>query len=94
MSHTIKPGDYVIVQRQRYTKLYKVKPKGNLTLGYFIIEIDKVIGEPYETIFQMKPKQDSKKLYSLEKVEQLTTISQLNIESSGKDNRNITDDGT
>ncbi|KAK9746216.1 Gcd10p family [Popillia japonica] len=42
----------------------------------------------------MKPKQDSKKMYTLEKVEQLNTISQLNIESSGKDNRNITDDGT
>lgn len=94
MSEIIKPGDYVIVQRQRYTKLYKMKAKGNLPLGSFLIEVDKVVGEKYETMFQMKPKQDSKKLYTLEKVEQLTTISQLNVELSGKDNRNITDDGT
>lgn len=90
----IKSGDYVIVQRQGYTKLHKMKAKGNLTMGSFLIEVNNVVGEKYETMFQMKPKPNNIKLYALEKVEELTTISQLNIESSGKDNRHITDDGT
>nr|XP_022907574.1 tRNA (adenine(58)-N(1))-methyltransferase non-catalytic subunit TRM6 [Onthophagus taurus] len=86
----IKVGNYVIVKRQAYTKLLKLKEKGTITLGNFIIETENIIGEKYGVTFRMVSK--TKKLYCLEKVEQINNT--INIESSGTDNRNITDDGT
>lgn len=91
---TIKPGDYIIVQRQDYTKLHKLKQHGTITMGNFVIELDSIVGCRYFDTFQMILNPDSKKLYKLERVEEITRVTQqLNIERSGKDNRNITDDG-
>lgn len=91
--NTIKPGDYIIIQRQDYTKLYKLKEHGTTTLGNFVIELDNIIGCKYFDTFQMLLKPNTKKMYSLEKVEEISSVSRLQIEKSGKDNRNITDDG-
>ncbi|KAJ8977576.1 hypothetical protein NQ317_016102 [Molorchus minor] len=42
---TIKVGEYVVVQRQGYTKLHKLKKHGNVVLGSFTLQMDNVIGE-------------------------------------------------
>lgn len=91
-NHIIKVGDYIIVQRQNYTKLHKLKKRGTISLGNFIVELDNIVGCKYFDTFQMLLQPNSKKLYSLEKVEEVNTVSQLNIQKSGVDNRNITDD--
>lgn len=90
----LKPGRYVIVQRQGYTKLHKLKQQGSIILGNFTVELDAVIGNKYQDVFQMKLKKEGKKLHVLEKVEKIITIDQINVEKSGKDNRNIKGDNT
>lgn len=91
--NTIKPGDHIIIQRQDYTKLHKLKEHGAVNLGNFSIELDNIVGCKYFDSFQMILKPATKKLYTLQKVEETISVTQLNIEKSGKDNRNITDDG-
>ena len=92
MNRRISVGDYVIVRRQGYTKLHKIRENGTFQLGNFVIEVNNAISEKYSTTFQMKQKKGHRKLYVLEKVTQLTSVSQIGIETSGKDNRDITDD--
>lgn len=90
MEETIKVGDYVIVQRQNYTKLHKLKTHGTMQLGSFIIEMDNIIGEKYFDTFQIKNVPNTKRNYTLEKIEDLGLInSNLTVEQSGNDNRNI-----
>ncbi|KAF2896790.1 hypothetical protein ILUMI_09385 [Ignelater luminosus] len=89
----IKFGDYLIIQRQGYTKLHKIKPNGTITLGKDVIQLDNIVGHKYYETFRMIVKPGSKRLYTLEEVNELTTKNQLNIEQSGADNRNIIDDG-
>lgn len=92
-NQTIKFGDYLIIQRQGYTKLHKIKPRGTITLGKDVIELDNIVGHKYYETFRMIVKPGSKRLYTLKGVDELTTKNQLNIEQSGVDNRNIIDDG-
>lgn len=89
--NVINAGDYVIIQRQAYTKLHKIKPKGTIQLGQMTVELDTVVGQKYDEIFQMKPKYGHRKCYELERVDQVSTVTSLNIEKSGVDNRNIED---
>lgn len=91
MENLIKAGDYVIVQRQGYTKLHKIKEHGIITLGQISIELDNCIGQKYFETFQMVLK--NKKAYTLEKVDQATTVLDIKREIYGMDNRNIMDDG-
>lgn len=86
----IKAGDHVVVQRQGYTKLHKVKKSSKLILGTFNVEMSNIIGSRYFDMFQIKNIPGGKNLYTLEKVEEINSASgTLNIEESGKDNRNI-----
>lgn len=95
-------GDYVIIQRQKYTKLHKY---GNVDstamLGKDLIELRNIHDQPYATTFRMTPKTTGgggnrgKKSMTLEpfaeSVRRVTT-DVLKAES-GADNRNIVDDG-
>ncbi|CAG9862025.1 unnamed protein product [Phyllotreta striolata] len=91
--NTIKIGDYVVVQRQGYTKLHKLKAHSKLILGSFNIEMDNIVNEKYSDTFQMKNTPGNKKHYILEKVQQINSpVETLNIEKSGSDNRHITND--
>ncbi|XP_060534234.1 tRNA (adenine(58)-N(1))-methyltransferase non-catalytic subunit TRM6 [Cylas formicarius] len=93
-SDEIKVGDFVIVQRQEYTKLHKVKQHGNMVLGKYTVEMDNIIGHKYFDTFQMKNHPKNRKLFILEQKNEVTTASTgVNIEKSGVDNRNITLDG-
>lgn len=88
--NTINEGDYVVVQRQAYTKLHRVKNGSILFLGAFTVKMSKIIGCKYFDIFQIKNIPGSKNLYTLEKVEEMNSVSDsLNIKESGRDNRNI-----
>lgn len=92
--HEIKAGDHVIVQRQGYTKLHKLKKNGNMVIGKFTVQMDKVIGQKYFDTFQMKNCPGNKRLFILEKVEESSSAtSAVNIEQSGRDNRDIVIDG-
>lgn len=86
----INVGDHVIVQRQGYTKLYKVKNNGKIILGPFTVEMNNIIGCKYFDVFQIKNVPGGKKLYTIEKVEVMNSaINLINIEESGTDNRSI-----
>ncbi|XP_025830991.1 tRNA (adenine(58)-N(1))-methyltransferase non-catalytic subunit TRM6-like [Agrilus planipennis] len=92
MDETLEAGKYVIVQRQKYTKVYKLQKNGILALGNRRIEMSNVIGHRYFDTFKIVLSPDKKNLYTLEKTENVTSASELDIEESGEDNRNITDD--
>lgn len=88
--NVIRVGDHVVVQRQGYTKLHRVKKSSKLILGAFTVEMNNIIGSRYFDMFQIKNIAGDKNLYTLEKVQEITPASgSLNIEESGKDNRNI-----
>ncbi|KAI8121012.1 hypothetical protein FF38_12656 [Lucilia cuprina] len=100
----IKLGDYIVIQRQKYTKLQKF---GNLDatamLGKDQLELKALLDQPYGATFKMCPKEDlgkshrgRQKLNSLElcnELEMRNIREVLGISSSGEDNRNIIDDG-
>lgn len=92
--HTINVGDQIIVQRQGYTKLHKLKQHGNMVIGKFTVQMDNIIGQKYFDTFQMKNSPENKKSFILEKVEDsLAAANSVTIEKSGQDNRNIVIDG-
>lgn len=91
--HLIKCGDYVIVQRQDYTKLTKLKKHGTIKLGKDEVELDNVQNERYYETFKMVLKPNSKRVYELEVAQQIMVKNQVNLEQSGLDNRDIIDDG-
>ena len=93
MDENIKVGDFVVIQRQDYMKLQKIKENCTVTLGKDVVDLDFVLGEKYEETFRMILKPGSKRTYTLELVSQLTLTNQTQIEESGMDNRNIIDDG-
>ncbi|KAF5276707.1 hypothetical protein FQR65_LT16234 [Abscondita terminalis] len=91
---TIKLGDFVIIQRQEYMKLLKIKENCTVTLGKDVIEVSEVIGQRFYETFRMVLKPGGKRCYALEIATKLTTQNNLQIEESGVDNRNLVDDGT
>ncbi|XP_030747478.1 tRNA (adenine(58)-N(1))-methyltransferase non-catalytic subunit TRM6 [Sitophilus oryzae] len=92
-SQEIQVGDQIIVQRQGYTKLHKLKKHGNMVIGKFTVQMDNIIGQKYFDTFQMKNYSQNNKLYILEKVEDGKNVGNaVNIETSGMDNRNIVSD--
>ncbi|XP_073822604.1 tRNA methyltransferase 6 non-catalytic subunit [Musca autumnalis] len=100
----IKLGDYIVIQRQKYTKLQKF---GNLdataTLGKEQLELKGLLDQPYGATFRMCPKEDlgkshrgRQRLHALElctELEMRNIREVLGISQSGEDNRNIKDDG-
>ncbi|XP_014611232.1 PREDICTED: tRNA (adenine(58)-N(1))-methyltransferase non-catalytic subunit TRM6 [Polistes canadensis] len=91
----IKAGNYVIVKKQKYTKLYKVSNKGILMLGKDEINMEEIIGKPYWTTFEMVPSKNNKRSYTLKVIKGAESWNDLkNNSSSGLDNRCITNDGT
>jgi tRNA (adenine58-N1)-methyltransferase non-catalytic subunit len=89
----IQIGDYLIVQRQKFTKLYKFNSLDNtIILGKDQLELRNVVGHPYYTSFRMIYKESSKRrMYSLEPCNEKTSIKEADV--SGTDNRHLIDDG-
>ncbi|KAJ8898406.1 hypothetical protein PR048_003766 [Dryococelus australis] len=93
-SNVVRIGDYVIIQRQKYSKLHKITKKCKVTLGKDHVELDVIVGRPFWTTYKMELK--SKKLFSLVECDGVESLSEQLIKdvSSGIDNRNIFDDGS
>lgn len=96
----ISIGDYVIIQRQKYTKLHKYGGVDSTAmLGKDLIELRNILDQPYATTFRMTPNQGgggrNKKSMTLEpfaeSVRRVTT--EVLTTECGADNRNILDDG-
>ncbi|XP_055902839.1 tRNA (adenine(58)-N(1))-methyltransferase non-catalytic subunit TRM6 [Eupeodes corollae] len=95
----IKTGDYVILQRQKYTKLQKF---GNLdttaVLGKDHLELRAIDGHPYYSTFKMVQKEGKGRnrsctLQICSETEMRNIFDVLGGSGSGADNRNIIDDG-
>lgn len=92
----IKIGDYIIIQKQSYRKLHKYnKEDSNITLGRDTICLKGIEGCPYYSIFKLLPKSLKKNNeYTIELAEEAVNLKdELEIKTSGYDNRNIFDDG-
>jgi len=91
----IKVGDYIIIQRQNYTKLHKVTLKGIVMLGKDQLELGPIIGRPVWKTYKMEPKKNGKRVFVLKECNNYESLAgQLKkVVSSGLDNRNIFDDG-
>lgn len=90
---TIKVGDYIVVQKQNYTKLHKFnKPTSSITIGKETVELGGIEGKRYFSVFKMIPK--GKRLHSLEPCDDILELKdEIDVKVSGTDNRNILDDG-
>ena len=94
--NNVKVGDYVIIQRQDYTKLHKVGTKCVVMLGRDEIHMESIIGRPVWTTYKMEPKKGGgKRVFVLRECDTSESLAeQLKKDlSSGSDNRNIFDDG-
>lgn len=91
----VKVGDYIIIQRQNYTKLHKVTLKGTVMLGKDQLELGTIIGRPVWKTYKMEPKKNGKRVFVLKECDNYESLAeQLKKDvSSGSDNRNIFDDG-
>jgi tRNA (adenine-N(1)-)-methyltransferase non-catalytic subunit len=92
----VKVGDYVIIQRQDYTKLHKVSTKCVVMLGRDEIHMESIIGRPVWTTYKMEPKRGGgKRVFVLRECDTSESFAEhLKKDlSSGSDNRNIFDDG-
>lgn len=95
---TISVGDYIVLQRQKYTKLHKFSSLDSTAmLGKELLELRNIASKPYFTTFKMVPKGGAKgkRTNTLEPCTDKTAITESLIASkgSGVDNRHITDDG-
>ncbi|GAB0096433.1 tRNA (adenine(58)-N(1))-methyltransferase non-catalytic subunit TRM6 [Sergentomyia squamirostris] len=95
----IELGDYIVIQRQKYTKLYKFTPRTVVAvLGKQKIDLTSIEGLPYFSTFRMVPQMPGSevggKVFQLEVCTNPHDIKEvIAIDKSGKDNRNIHDDG-
>uniref|UniRef100_A0A1B0C0F4 tRNA (adenine(58)-N(1))-methyltransferase non-catalytic subunit TRM6 n=1 Tax=Glossina palpalis gambiensis TaxID=67801 RepID=A0A1B0C0F4_9MUSC len=105
----IQLGDYIILQRQKYTKLVKFSSISAIAaLGKEQLELGNILDKPYFSTFKMCPKEDlgkshrgRQRLHTLEictdvelpNIREAVSREALGISSSGIDNRNIIDDG-
>ncbi|XP_033151425.1 tRNA (adenine(58)-N(1))-methyltransferase non-catalytic subunit TRM6 [Drosophila mauritiana] len=99
----IQLGDYIVIQRQKYTKLQKFSSLDTTAnLGKETLELKSLLDQPYGSTFKMcvketKPgKRGAQRQHTLElcsETELRSTREVLGISSSGADNRDIQDDG-
>lgn len=98
-SDTISVGDYIVIQRQKYTKLHKFSSLDSTAmLGKELLQLKNIASHPYSTTFKMVSKDGArgKRISTLEPCTDRSYLTENIIASkgSGIDNRNITDDGS
>lgn len=94
----IKQGDYVIIQRQKYTKLFKFSSATAIAaLGKDQVELRNIESQPYFTTFKMIPKNTrGRRVMTLEACADVSSLKEsinVTVTESGADNRNINADG-
>lgn len=97
-SELIKQGDYVIIQRQKYTKLFKFSTADSIAaLGKDHVELRNIESHPYFTTFKMIPRNArGRRLMTLEASVDVSSLKEtinVTVTESGADNRNINADG-
>lgn len=96
MDENIQMGQYVVIQRQNFTKLHKfTNAETTVQMGKDAVELKNIDGHQWLKTFKMQMKAGGRKrIYSLEPCENVTDWKEIlkSIES-GADNRNINDDG-
>lgn len=90
----IKVGHYIIIQRQKYMKLFKFSSLDAIAaLGKEHIELKNINEHPYFTTFKMIPKTvNGRRLITLEACSDISCLKEsinITITESGVDNRNI-----
>ena len=94
-AETIKLGDYVIIQRQKYTKLHKFSgADSTAALGKDQLELKNIESQPYFTTFKLVPANTirGRRLLSLEPCTDVSMFKEsvsVDVTESGSDNRNI-----
>lgn len=92
----IKIGEYIVVQRQDFTKLQRFDNLGTtVNLGRDMVELKNIEGQEFFKTFKMKLKEMSSKkrrLYELELCDNVNNVRDiLKSFESGSDNRNLID---
>lgn len=100
---TIQLGDYIVIQRQKYTKLQKFSNlDATATLGKEHLELKSLLDQAYDSTFKMCVKESKAGKRGAQRQHTLELCSEtelrsirdvLNISSSGADNRDISDNG-
>lgn len=89
---TIKVGHFVIIQRQKYTKLFKFSNlSAQAALAKDQVLMKNIDAHPYSTTFKMIPtKLLGKRVIDLEPCTDISSLKdEINITESGTDNRNV-----
>jgi tRNA (adenine-N(1)-)-methyltransferase non-catalytic subunit len=92
----IVTGDYIVIQRHNFFKLHHLTTGHSVVLGKDKVNLSSVIGEKFWTLFKMIPQKNGKREFTLEACQKIESLSDAVLKEvpSGKDNRNITDDGS
>ncbi|XP_064554336.1 tRNA (adenine(58)-N(1))-methyltransferase non-catalytic subunit TRM6 [Drosophila montana] len=100
---SIQLGDYIVIQRQKYTKLQKFGSlDATATLGKEHLELKSLLDQPYGSTFKMCVKESKVGKRGAQRQHRLELCTEnelrsirdvLNISSSGADNRDISDNG-
>ncbi|XP_031624849.1 tRNA (adenine(58)-N(1))-methyltransferase non-catalytic subunit TRM6 [Contarinia nasturtii] len=91
-NNNIKLGDFVIIQRQKYTKLFKFNSlTAQTALGKDQVQLKNINEHPYSTTFKMNPIQmHGKRVIELEPCSDVSSIKEsVNVTECGTDNRNL-----
>lgn len=92
----IQLGHYVIIQRQKYMKLFKFNNlNSQTTLGKDQVMLKNINEHPYSSTFKMIPhKQGNKRIIDLEACSDVSSLKEsINVTESGADNRHLLDNG-
>lgn len=93
---TIKVGNFVIIQRQKYTKLFKFNNlNSQATLAKDQVLLKNINEHPYSSTFKMIPTTlHGKRIIDLEPCTDVSSLKEeLNITECGTDNRNVIVEG-
>ncbi|KAL0895827.1 hypothetical protein ABMA27_011858 [Loxostege sticticalis] len=92
----ISVGDFIVLQKQNYKKLLKFnKPSLSVTVGRDTINLNGIEGCPYFSTFKVISTGGKKnREFILELTNEVVNLKdEIDIKTSGNDNRNIIDDG-
>jgi hypothetical protein len=97
MADTIQQGQYVVIQRQDFSKLVKFQDSTTtVTMSQDIIQLENIKNHKWFKTFKMQLEEGGKKkrVFSLDPCENASDMKEiLKTIDSGVDNRNIKDDG-
>lgn len=94
--NVITVGDYIILQKHNYKKLVKLnRPNVCVSVGRANINLEGIQGCPYFSTFKMVARGGKRsKEFALELTTEVVNLKdEIDIKTSGNDNRNICDDG-